>query len=123
MAEGDYVNAALDAAAMIPFGGWGATAGKYVKKGGEAVIEQVEKKAVRETEEALRERLAKEARERAAREQAEKEAAERKAREEAQGGKVKSRSRTRIAGNPASTRICQRKRASSMPTMCRPARR
>lgn len=45
VAEGDYVNAALDAAAMIPFGGWGATAGKYAKKGGEAIIEQTAKNA------------------------------------------------------------------------------
>lgn len=89
VAEGDYVNAALDAAAMWPAGGQAATAAKYGKKGVGAVAEQVEKKAARETEEALRERLAKEAREKAAREKAEKEAADKKAREEAEGGKVK----------------------------------
>jgi RHS repeat-associated protein len=39
-AEGDYANAALSAAAAIPFAGWGATAvkaGKYAVKGAEAV--------------------------------------------------------------------------------------
>ena len=82
VAEGDYVSAALDAAAMWPAGGQAATAAKYGTKGAGAVVEQVEKKVARETEEALRERLAKEAREKAAREQAEKEAAEK-------GGKVK----------------------------------
>jgi len=32
-ARGDYVNAGLSAAAMIPFAGWAATGGKLVKKG------------------------------------------------------------------------------------------
>jgi len=31
--RGDYVNAGLSAAGMIPFLGWGATGGKFVKKG------------------------------------------------------------------------------------------
>lgn len=84
VAEGDYVNAALDAAAMWPAGGQAATAAKYGKKGVTAAAEQIEKKAARESEEALRERLAKEAREKA-----EKEAAEKKGKDEAAGGKVK----------------------------------
>ncbi len=91
VAEGDYVNAALDAAAMWPAGGQAATAAKYGKKGVGAAIEQGEKKLAREAEEAAREKLAREARERAekeAREKAEKEAAEKKAKE-AEGGKVK----------------------------------
>ncbi|WNV89007.1 polymorphic toxin-type HINT domain-containing protein [Umezawaea sp. Da 62-37] len=33
LAEGDYLNAGLSAAGMIPFLGWGATAGKAVNKG------------------------------------------------------------------------------------------
>jgi uncharacterized protein YukE len=36
-AEGDYVNAGLSAAGMIPFLGWGGTAAKFVRKGAKAV--------------------------------------------------------------------------------------
>jgi len=32
LAEGNYIDAGLSAAAMIPFAGWGATAAKYVRK-------------------------------------------------------------------------------------------
>ena len=56
-AEGDYVSAGLSAAAMIPFAGWGATAGKFakrgvsalVKKGAKEVGEEVAEKAVKRT--------------------------------------------------------------------------
>ncbi|MEU6130990.1 hypothetical protein ABZ805_17615 [Saccharopolyspora sp. NPDC047091] len=38
-AEGDYTNAGLSAAAMIPFAGWGATGGKLLGKGAKVVSE------------------------------------------------------------------------------------
>ncbi|GAA3357923.1 hypothetical protein [Saccharopolyspora gregorii] len=38
-AEGDYTNAGLSAAAMIPFAGWGATGGKLLGKGAKVVTE------------------------------------------------------------------------------------
>ncbi len=37
LARGDYAGAALSAAAMIPFAGWGATAAKGVRKGADAL--------------------------------------------------------------------------------------
>jgi hypothetical protein len=58
LAEGDKVSAALSAAAMLPVGGQAATAGKWGKKGVQAVEKQVAKEAA--------ERAAKEAAEKAA---------------------------------------------------------
>ena len=69
LAEGDKVSAALSAAAMLPVGGQAATAGKWGRKG----VQAVEKRAAKEAAE----RTAKEAAEKAAKEKLEREAAER----------------------------------------------
>ena len=86
-AEGDMVNAALSAAAMLPVGGQAATAGKWAVKG----IKKIEKEAVKEVEEAAAKKLAKEAEEAAAKKAA-KEAEEKAAKEAeekaAKGGHV-----------------------------------
>lgn len=66
LAEGDKVNAAISAAAMIPGAGMAATGAKYGKKAVGAAAEAVGKKTAREAEEALAKREAKEAEEAAA---------------------------------------------------------
>ena len=86
LAEGDKVSAALSAAAMLPVGGQAATAGKWGRKGVQAVEKQAAKEAA--------ERTAKEAAEKAAKEKLEREAAERakkeaEARAAGSGGNVK----------------------------------
>ena len=68
VAEGDYVNAAISAAAMIPGAGMAATGAKYGKKVIGAVVESAAKKAEREAAERAAKELAKK--------KAEKEAAE-----------------------------------------------
>ena len=88
LAEGDKVSAALSAAAMLPVGGQAATAGKWGKKGVQAVEKQVAKEAA--------ERAAKEAAEKAAKEKLEREAAERakkeaEARAAGSGGMIKKK--------------------------------
>lgn len=52
-AEGDMVNAALSAAAMLPVGGQAATAAKFAKKAATAAAEQLGKKAAKETAQAV----------------------------------------------------------------------
>lgn len=66
--EGDYVSAGMDLAAMWPAGGQAATAAKYGRKAGGAVLEQAEKRAAQEAAQAAEKRALKEAEERAARE-------------------------------------------------------
>jgi hypothetical protein len=66
LAEGDKVNAALSAAAMIPGTGMAATGAKYGKKAAAAATEAVGKKAGREAAEAGLQKSAKEAEETAA---------------------------------------------------------
>lgn len=51
LAEGDKVNAALSAAAMLPTGGQAATAAKWGNKGLQSAVRQAEKKAAKELEE------------------------------------------------------------------------
>ena len=67
LAEGDKVSAALSAAAMLPVGGQAATAGKWGRKGVQAVEKRVAKEAA---------------------EKAEKEAAEKSSKKGSDGGKV-----------------------------------
>lgn len=88
LAEGDKVSAALSAAAMLPVGGQAATAGKWGRKGVQAVEQRVAKEAA--------ERTAKEAAEKAAKERLEREAAERakkeaEARAAGSGGMIKKK--------------------------------
>jgi hypothetical protein len=84
LAEGDTVNAAISAAAMIPGAGMAATGAKLGKKAAGAVAEGVAKKGAREGAEELAEKAAKE--------KAEKEAAEKAAKEKAEkGGKDKGK--------------------------------
>lgn len=88
LAEGDKVSAALSAAAMLPVGGQAATAGKWGRKG----VQAVEKRAAKEAAE----RTAKEAAEKAAKERLEREAAERakkeaEARAAGSGGMIKKK--------------------------------
>lgn len=88
LAEGDKVSAALSAAAMLPVGGQAATAGKWGRKGVQAVEKQAAKEAA--------ERTAKEAAEKAAKEKLEREAAERakkeaEARAAGSGGMIKKK--------------------------------
>ena len=88
LAEGDRVSAALSAAAMLPVGGQAATAGKWGRKGVQAVEKRVAKEAA--------ERTAKEAAEKAAKEKLEREAAERakkeaEARAAGSGGMIKKK--------------------------------
>jgi hypothetical protein len=71
LAEGDKVNAALSAAAMIPGAGMAATGAKYAKKAAGVAVEAGAKLSKEAAE-----KLAKEAAEKAAKEKAEKEAAE-----------------------------------------------
>lgn len=78
-AEGDYVNAAISAAAMIPFAGDAVTAGKWLWKGGKQVAKAVEEKAAKEAAEAGAKKL-----EREAAAKLEREVAERAAKEAAQ---------------------------------------
>jgi hypothetical protein len=73
-AEGDKINAAISLAAMLPVAGDAATAGKWAAKG----VKQLEKKALKEAEEAAAKKLAKEAEEAAAKKAA-KEAEEKAA--------------------------------------------
>ncbi len=55
LARGDYVGAALSAAAMIPFAGWGATAGKAGRRVANVVERRLAREAVEEaTEQAVR---------------------------------------------------------------------
>jgi hypothetical protein len=82
LAEGDKVNAALSAAAMIPGAGMAATGAKYAKK---AVGVGVEAGAKLSKEAA--EKLAKEAAEKAAKEKVAKEAAEAEVKNANQGNK------------------------------------
>lgn len=83
LAEGDTVNAAISAAAMVPGAGMAATGAKIGKKAAGAVAEGAAKKAEREAAEELAEKAQKEAAEKA-----EKEIAERKAKSN-DGGKDK----------------------------------
>jgi len=83
LAEGDTVNAAISAAAMVPGAGMAATGAKIGKKAAGAVAEGAAKKAEREAAEELAEKVQKEAAEKA-----EKELAERKAKSN-DGGKDK----------------------------------
>ncbi|MEQ1636224.1 MAG: GH-E family nuclease [Methylococcales bacterium] len=82
LAEGDKVNAALSAAAMLPVGGQAATAAKLGRKAGQKLEKEAAEKAAREA--ALKA-------EREAAKKAEKEAAEKAAKEKAvkEGGHVK----------------------------------
>lgn len=88
LAEGDKVNAAISAAAMIPGAGMAATGAKYTKKAADAAAEALAKKTARELEEAAAKKAAKEAEEAAAKKAAE-EAAE-KAKQK-KGGKDKGK--------------------------------
>ena len=90
--EGDYASAAMDLAAMWPAGGQAATAAKYGKKAGAAVLEQAEKKAAKELAEAAEARALKEAQqkaEREAREAAQKKADDAPPPKKEEGGNVK----------------------------------
>ena len=69
-ARGDYVNAGLSAAAMIPFAGWAATGTKVGMKGAKAIGKEVAEEVVEE----VGEKVAKEAAEKTAKETAEKKA-------------------------------------------------
>jgi protein-tyrosine-phosphatase len=84
LAEGDKVNAALSAAAMIPGAGMAATGAKYAKKAAGVAVEAGAKLSKEAAE-----KLAKEAAEKAAKEKAEKEAAEAAAKKK--GGKDKGK--------------------------------
>jgi len=88
LAEGDKVNAAISAAAMIPGLGAGATATKYGKKAAEMGAEALGKTAGREAAEAAGEKAAKEAQERAAKEAEEAAAKKTTDNGNPQGGKV-----------------------------------
>ena len=83
LAEGDTVNAAISAAAMVPGAGMAATGAKIGKKAAGAVAEGAAKKAEREAAEELAEKAQKEAAKKT-----EKELAERKAKSN-DGGKDK----------------------------------
>ncbi len=84
LAEGDKVNAAISAAAMVPGAGMAATGAKLGKKAVGAAAEGAAKKAGREATEAAAKKA-----EREAAEKAEKELAERKAKSN-DGGKDKN---------------------------------
>ncbi len=91
VAEGDYVNAAISAAAMVPGAGMAATGAKYGKKAVDAVQAG---KVVKEAAEAAAEKAAKEAAEKAAKEAAEaaaKTTARKAANKGQKGGKNKSK--------------------------------
>ena len=72
LAEGDTVNAAISAAAMVPGAGMAATGAKIGKKAAGAVAEGAAKKAEREAAEELAEKAQKEAAEKAEKEAIEK---------------------------------------------------
>ena len=74
LAEGDKVNAAISAAAMVPGAGMAATTAKVGKKLAGAAAEGAAKKAGRETAEELAEKAKKEAAEKTEKELAEKKA-------------------------------------------------
>ena len=76
LAEGDTVNAAISAAAMVPGAGMAATSAKISKKAAGAVAEGAAKKAGHEAAEELAEKAQKEAAEKAEKELAERKAAE-----------------------------------------------
>jgi len=61
LAEGDYTNAAISAAGMIPFGGAAATGGRLIAKGGREVAGAVTRRGARAGGEAIAEKTAKEA--------------------------------------------------------------
>ncbi|MCB0077369.1 MAG: WXG100 family type VII secretion target [Anaerolineales bacterium] len=60
LAEGDYLNAGLSAAAMIPFAGWGATGAKFGIRAGRELLEEGAERVVREGVEEGAERLGRE---------------------------------------------------------------
>lgn len=64
LAEGDKVSAALSAAAMLPVGGQAATAGKWGRKG----VQAVEKRVAKAAEKAAKEKLEREAADKAKKE-------------------------------------------------------
>ncbi|WP_437998653.1 PAAR-like domain-containing protein [Sorangium sp. So ce185] len=76
LAEGDYLNAAISAAGMIPFGGAAATGGRLAAKAGKAVAEAVGKEGAQEAAQQLgkqgAEQLGKQGAEKAGKEGAEK---------------------------------------------------
>ncbi|KYG08217.1 hypothetical protein BE21_24965 [Sorangium cellulosum] len=76
LAEGDYLNAAISAAGMIPFGGAAATGGRLAAKAGKAVAEAVGKEGAQEAAQQVgkqgAEQLGKEGAEKAGKEGAEK---------------------------------------------------
>ncbi len=87
LAEGDYLNAGLSAAAMIPFAGWAATGGKLANKVGKAVLKEVAEEAVEKVAKEGVEKLAKEGVEKLEKEavkKLEKEAAEKLEKEAAE---------------------------------------
>ncbi|WP_437335245.1 PAAR-like domain-containing protein [Sorangium sp. So ce394] len=76
LAEGDYLNAAISAAGMIPFGGAAATGGRLAAKAGKAVAEAVGKEGAQEAAQQVgkqgAEQLGKQGAEQAGKEGAEK---------------------------------------------------
>ncbi|WP_437724681.1 PAAR-like domain-containing protein [Sorangium sp. So ce861] len=72
LAEGDYLNAAISAAGMIPFGGAAATGGRLAAKAGKAVAEAVGKEGAQEAAQQVGKQGAKQGAEQAGKEGAEK---------------------------------------------------